>query len=305
MARIRSIKPEFWTSEQIMGLNPLTRLLFIGMWNFADDYGRMPYAPATIKAQILPGDTLELQLIRNMLAELSSAGLILLYTAKGREYLEITGWCHQKIDKPHKPKHPSPVIDEPETIDEQEQTVAEPSPNIPRTLAVGEDRIGEDNSRVVEGARASEGTISSAAFSLADKFLEAIGADREAPEWQGVPYRADLWLRHGWTEPIVSAASRKVMAGRIDIPNIKYFEKAIARAFADQNAPVPVAQPGGRHESTGRNSGTVAGWQSARDDFRTARQDLKRALAAAEGEGDECSEGGGPPIRLIAPAGRG
>jgi hypothetical protein len=254
MARIRSIKPEFWTSEQIMGLNPLTRLLFIGMWNFADDYGRMPYAPATIKAQVLPGDTMELQLIRNMLTELSSAGLILLYTAKGREYIEITGWSHQKIDRPHKPKYPSPVIDEPETIDEQEQTVDESSTNMQRTLSAGEDRIGEDNSRVVEAARATKGTISSAAFSLSDKFLEAIGADREAPEWQGVPYRADMWLRHGWTEPIIVAACRKVMAGRTDIPNIKYFEKAIARAFADQNAPVPVAQPGVRHGQAKRGA---------------------------------------------------
>jgi hypothetical protein len=255
MARIRSIKPEFWTSEQIMGLNPLTRLLFIGMWNFADDYGRMPYAPATIKAQILPGDTMEIQMIRNMLTELSSAGLILLYTAKGREYLEITGWAHQKIDRPHKPKHPSPVIDdEPETIDEQDATLDAPSTNMQRTIVAGEERIGEDNSKVVEGARAGEGTISSAAFSLADKFLEAIGADREAPEWQGVPYRAVMWLESGWTEPIVVAAARKVMAGRKDIPHINYFEKAIARAFADQNAPVPVAQPGVRHGQAKRGA---------------------------------------------------
>lgn len=34
MARIRTIKPEFWTSEQVMGCAPLARLLFIGLWNF-------------------------------------------------------------------------------------------------------------------------------------------------------------------------------------------------------------------------------------------------------------------------------
>src|SRR5690348_11915202 len=111
MARIRSIKPEFWTSEQVMSCKALTRLLFIGMWNFADDYGRMPYAPATIKAQILPNDPIEIQTIKDMLAELSSIGLILLYAANGREYIEITGWSHQKIDKPHKPKYPGPVAD--------------------------------------------------------------------------------------------------------------------------------------------------------------------------------------------------
>ena len=39
MARIRSIKPEFWTAEQVMECSPMARLLFIGMWNFCDDGG--------------------------------------------------------------------------------------------------------------------------------------------------------------------------------------------------------------------------------------------------------------------------
>jgi hypothetical protein len=39
MARIRTVKPEFWTSEQVMELSPLARLAFIGMWNFCDDAG--------------------------------------------------------------------------------------------------------------------------------------------------------------------------------------------------------------------------------------------------------------------------
>jgi len=34
MARIRTIKPEFWTAEQVMELSRDARLLFIGMWNF-------------------------------------------------------------------------------------------------------------------------------------------------------------------------------------------------------------------------------------------------------------------------------
>ncbi len=56
MARIRTIKPEFWTSEQVMECAPLARLLFIGLWNFCDDAGRMALSPKRIKAQILPSD---------------------------------------------------------------------------------------------------------------------------------------------------------------------------------------------------------------------------------------------------------
>lgn len=137
MARIRSIKPEFWVSEQVLACKPVTRLLFIGMWNFCDDYGRMPFAPRTIKAQIFPDDPMSIDEIRDMVTELGGNGLLVIYTANGREYLEITGWHHQKIDKPHKPKHPAPFV-------EETKTVAEPSPNVPRTLAVGKDKIGEE-----------------------------------------------------------------------------------------------------------------------------------------------------------------
>ena len=39
MARIRTIKPEFWTDEKVVTLPFEARLLFIGMWNFCDDEG--------------------------------------------------------------------------------------------------------------------------------------------------------------------------------------------------------------------------------------------------------------------------
>src|SRR4051812_10412482 len=56
MARIRSIKPEFWSSEQVMECARDTRLLFIGLWNFVDDADRMSFSSKQIKALIFPGD---------------------------------------------------------------------------------------------------------------------------------------------------------------------------------------------------------------------------------------------------------
>lgn len=109
MARIRSIKPEFWTSEQIMECSMNARLLFIGMWNFADDLGRLPLSVKTIKASVFPGDDIALDIVRGMIDELSRNGLILTYVVEDREYLQITGWQHQRIDKPQAGKCPSPV----------------------------------------------------------------------------------------------------------------------------------------------------------------------------------------------------
>lgn len=120
MARHRTVKPDFWTSEQVMECSPITRLMFIGMWNYADDHGRIPLSPKAIKAQIFPNDQITPDTIRGMIDELSSNGLLLPYVVDGKEYLFVTGWHHQKIDKPQKAKYPPPP---------------EHSPNIPGTVA--------------------------------------------------------------------------------------------------------------------------------------------------------------------------
>lgn len=134
MARIRTIKPDFWTDEKVLGIKPLTRLLFIGMWNFADDYGRLEFAPGSLKAKIFPGDQLAADDVREMLRELSGADLLMIYAAKGKEYIEITGWHNQKIDKRQSSKIPGPFDDgvvirgNPPTSPEPPQPTPTPTP---------------------------------------------------------------------------------------------------------------------------------------------------------------------------------
>lgn len=106
MARIRSIKPEFWSSEQVMECSPTARLLFIGLWNFCDDAGNHVASAKTIKAEIFPGDDISSMEVQRMLDELSSNSLIAFYANGDKQYLHVTGWKkHQKIDRPTF-KHP-------------------------------------------------------------------------------------------------------------------------------------------------------------------------------------------------------
>src|SRR5690242_5372256 len=101
MARIRTIKPEFWSSEQNMECSRDARLLFIGLWNFVDDAGRCADSAKTLKAQVFPGDDdIDSTTIRRWLDELSTNKLIQYYEVGGRAYLQVTGWHHQKIDRP-------------------------------------------------------------------------------------------------------------------------------------------------------------------------------------------------------------
>lgn len=106
MARIRTIKPEFWTDEKIVSLSPLARLLFIGMWNFVDDDGRGEFSPKRLEMQILPADSVD---ISELLGELRGENLIKVYSVDNKEYFEVCNFTkHQKVDKRSKSKHPSP-----------------------------------------------------------------------------------------------------------------------------------------------------------------------------------------------------
>ena len=108
MARYRTVKPEFWTSEQVIECSTNARLMFIGMWNFADDAGRLPLSLKSIKAQIFPSDDISLDTIRRMIDELSTNRLVDIYVVDDKEYLQITGWHHQKIDRPQPCKYQAP-----------------------------------------------------------------------------------------------------------------------------------------------------------------------------------------------------
>jgi hypothetical protein len=111
MSRIRTVKPEFWSSEQVMECTPIARLLFIGLWNFCDDAGRHPNAPKQIKALIFPGDDMTADEVSRLIDELSTNGLLQTYSVDGKDYLQVTGWQHQKIDRPQTPKYPGMSAD--------------------------------------------------------------------------------------------------------------------------------------------------------------------------------------------------
>ena len=107
MARIRTVKPEFWTSEQVMELSPIARLAFVGMWNFCDDQGVHPASAKTLKAEVFPADDIPASDVQAMVDQMIQQGLIKVFESAGKPYWWVTGWIHQKIDKPTN-KYPKP-----------------------------------------------------------------------------------------------------------------------------------------------------------------------------------------------------
>ncbi|MCE0723989.1 hypothetical protein [Legionella resiliens] len=111
MARNRMIKPEFWTSEQILNCSPMARLLFIGILNYADDNGIHPASAKTLKAEIFPADDIPIEAIKGFVNELIQQSLLREYAVNDKSFWLITGWkTHQKIERP-KYRYPLPQSD--------------------------------------------------------------------------------------------------------------------------------------------------------------------------------------------------
>lgn len=115
--RIRSIKPEFWRSDDITALSVEDRLLFIGLWSYVDDNGVGADKLAAIAADLFAGDIERdapetFARVSRGLQNLSEAGRIVRYTVDGKQYLAVVNWDkHQRIDKPNKARYPAPTCD--------------------------------------------------------------------------------------------------------------------------------------------------------------------------------------------------
>lgn len=113
MARIRTIKPSFFTSFAMSEHRHATRLTFIGLWTYVDDDGRAPDDPRLVKAAVWPlDDDISVAKVEKMLTQLADAGQILRYEVNDRRYLQVVQWKdHQRINRPTPSVHPAPLTD--------------------------------------------------------------------------------------------------------------------------------------------------------------------------------------------------
>ncbi len=119
MARIRTIKPEYWSDATIAQLDFFTRLLYIAMWNFADDEGRARAIAKELSGFAFPlDDSVDTATVENALNVLHERGRIILYHADGQRYFQIVAWRkHQVINRPS-PSHIPPPEDYKESPNE-------------------------------------------------------------------------------------------------------------------------------------------------------------------------------------------
>lgn len=94
MARIRTIKPDFFLSEDIGSLTVNSRLLYIALWCHVDRDGKAKYNAPALKAQCM---LYEMGKFDRCMEELTEKGHALVYEVDGKKYLKIpTFRTHQR-----------------------------------------------------------------------------------------------------------------------------------------------------------------------------------------------------------------
>lgn len=116
MPRIRTIKPETWTSENLGGRSAVARLTFLGLISLADDDGRgkgdADIVRGALHARASDIDTAATAAALHELAVPDPDGrppLIGLYRERGSTYYVVLGWGeHQRVDRPTPSRIPEP-----------------------------------------------------------------------------------------------------------------------------------------------------------------------------------------------------
>lgn len=245
MARIRTVKPEFWTSEQVMDCSTTARLAFIGMWNFCDDAGIHPASAKTLKAEVFPADDIMAGDVQVLVDELKANGLIIEYEVAGKPYWQVTGWYHQKIEKPNF-KHPKPEFRQP--IDDHSPTDRRPIDDHSTPERRGEEKEGNGVNPSLSGAHEAEMTSLPTRKGLVCGMLRKAGMADAAPHY----LTDEVWgsiLSKRTNEEIVEVAKAKMAA----MPNQRIGLKYIAKALLDDPQPITAnaraSQPGVRRQT--------------------------------------------------------
>lgn len=189
MPRNRMIKPEFWESFTLSRITMESNLLFIGLWNFCDDYGVILLSPRRILGEVFPNrDEVTVANIQKWLGELITVGLATPFQNEGKYWLKMTSWEeHQKIQHASKRRNPAYTDESPVTDKELSK--------------LGIKVNGKTLAEKREEAKAKR-----AEKAVADPFESGIVLDREARAFNHIlDGDMDRWRAIGWNDAQINS----------------------------------------------------------------------------------------------------
>lgn len=239
MARIRSIKPDFFRHEELYEAERETglplRMAFAGLWTAADREGRFVWSPRNLKLDALPYDDVDFS---RVLDALWTRGFIVKYAVEGKEYGSIPSWHrHQIINNREK------ASDLPEP-NENNTLTREPRVNDARTTPLSPAQ-GEGKGR--EGKGKDKRTRDASTSDAFEKFWEAYPHRKGSNPRKPAEEQFDREVKRGADpQAIIAGAKRFAEADKQNI-GTPYIAQAVKwlrdRRWEDYNAAAVVELP--------------------------------------------------------------
>lgn len=190
MARIRTIKPEFWSDEKLAPLPVIDRLVFLGLVSQADDAGRLVDNARLLDGLIFPETE---DSCAPSLAKLAELGRIIRYlSSSGQKLIQITSWeRHQKVKNPSPYTLPAPPRSEPA-----------PPPTEDRGRVGGEPTEGLTPLPTIPDLLPANNDLRPTAALARVDSLDPVGLDEIGQDGSGVPHATQRMsasaLLHEW-----------------------------------------------------------------------------------------------------------
>jgi hypothetical protein len=107
----RILKESISKSETINELSPEQEVFFYRLLVHCDDFGRFDAKPALLRSALFPlrTDSITVEQILSWRNAIADHGLIRIYVASGKEYLEVLTWRQYQRVRADKSKYPEPV----------------------------------------------------------------------------------------------------------------------------------------------------------------------------------------------------
>ncbi|TFD27487.1 hypothetical protein [Cryobacterium cryoconiti] len=205
MARIRTIKPDFWTDGNMIGLTPFARLLYIGSWNFTlCDRGHLSDDAQGLRLKVLPGDMVDGEAL---LQELMDKGRIVrVVLPDDRTFLHIPRFeDHQKLDTRWNSRCPACVHGDSLKLSETQASLGETPGNSPRPDGTRLGGEGKGKER-----KGGEGTVLIAAPTPFCK---------NHPDGTDSPCRACGNARHSFEAHLTAVKNKPTVPGMVTEPD--------------------------------------------------------------------------------------
>lgn len=151
MSRQRFIYPETFQSEDFIALSMGARLLWVGMFTTADDYGRGKASAVSLKALIFPVDRISLAKIEQWRGEVDDRKMARVYRVSVSTYYDIPSWS--------KYQHPRYVAESKiPPYEEKDETPGGPPGDLTHICGSGGEGSGRVGRGVVGGQRRGTAT---------------------------------------------------------------------------------------------------------------------------------------------------